>query len=231
MMVVLFYQLDWGDKGGLTVQEWLPILNGMKRTPAVIFLLLAFFALSTPLFSSEQGIASYYAGKFQGRLTANGEIFDTNLFTAAHKTLPFNTIVKVTSDLTAKSVLVRITDRGPFVAGRIIDLSRAAAEAIEMVGSGLAPVTVEIVARGNGKTYHKTGPPSGTVSIQIGAFGDKENAIQVKEMLEANWLKPVLETAGRFTRVILPSIPTGNAELTRLRLAQLGFTDVLVRRS
>ena len=158
----------------------------------VIFLILASLALTAPLFSLEQGIASYYAGKFQGRLTANGEIFDTNLFTAAHKTLPFNTIVKVTSDLTTKSVLVRINDRGPFVAGRIIDLSRAAAEAIEMVGSGLAPVTVEVIAPGDGKTYHKTGPPSGTVSIQIGAFSDEKNAHQVKEVLETNLLKPVL---------------------------------------
>ena len=204
----------------------------MKRTPVVIFLILASLALTAPLFSLEQGIASYYAGKFQGRLTANGEIFDTNLFTAAHKTLPFNTIVKVTSDLTTKSVLVRINDRGPFVAGRIIDLSRAAAEAIEMVGSGLAPVTVEVIAPGDGKTYHKTGPPSGTVSIQIGAFGDEKNAHQVKEVLATNLLKPVLETAGGgLTRVILPGISTGDIELTRLTLANLGFTNVLIRRS
>jgi rare lipoprotein A len=201
----------------------------MKRTQALFFLL---FALTAPLFSSEQGIASYYAGKFQGRLTANGEIFDTNLFTAAHKTLPFNAIVKVTSDLTAKSVLVRINDRGPFVAGRIIDLSRAAAEAIEMVGMGLAQVTVEVIVPGDGKTYHRTGPPSGTVSIQIGAFGDEKNALKVKAILESSWLSPVLETAGGgITRVILPDIPTGNVELTRLTLASLGFTDVLIRRS
>lgn len=203
----------------------------MKGRKLLIIVLVTACLLSAPLFAEEQGIASYYAGKFQGRLTANGEIFDTNLFTAAHKTLPFNTIVKVTSDVTAMSVLVRINDRGPFVAGRIIDLSRAAAEAIEMVGSGLAPVTVEIVRRGDGKTYHKTGPPAGTVSIQIGSFGDEKNAIRVKEFMEANWLKPVLEPAGRFTRVVLPSIPTGNAELTLMRLAQLGFRDVLIRRS
>ncbi len=215
----------------MTVPRWLPILNDMKRTPVVIFLILASLALTAPLFSLEQGIASYYAGKFQGRLTANGEIFDTNLFTAAHKTLSFNTIVKVTSDLTTKSVLVRINDRGPFVAGRIIDLSRAGAEAIEMVGSGLAPVTVEVIAPGDGKTYHKTGPPSGTVSIQIGAFSDEKNAHQVKEVLETNLLKPVLETAGGgLTRVILPGIPTGDIELTRLTLANLGFTNVLIRR-
>ncbi|MBN1685612.1 MAG: septal ring lytic transglycosylase RlpA family protein, partial [Spirochaetales bacterium] len=89
----------------------------------------------------EKGIASYYAGKFQGRLTANGEIFDTNRFTAAHKTLPFNTIVKVINDRTGDSVLARINDRGPFVEGRIIDLSRAAADTIDMVGIGLEQVT------------------------------------------------------------------------------------------
>ena len=200
----------------------------MKRTQATVFLLVA---LAAPLFSLERGIASYYAGKFQGRLTANGEIFDTNLFTAAHKTLPFNTIVKVTSDLTDESVLVRINDRGPFVAGRIIDLSRAAAEAIEMVGRGLAPVTVEVIAPGDGKTYHRSGPPSGTVSIQIGVFGDEKNARKVKEMLESSRLKPVLEAAGGgLTRVVLPGISTSDLELTRLTLASLGFTDVLIRR-
>jgi rare lipoprotein A len=181
--------------------------------------------------ASETGLASYYAGKFQGRLTANGEIFDTNRFTAAHKTLPFNTIVKVTNARTGKSVLVRINDRGPFVPGRIIDLSRAAADAISMVGVGLETVTVEVVEFGDGRTYHKSGPPSDTVTIQIGAYGDEENAHRVLLLLESHRLAPVLEkSAGGLTRVILPDVYTGDLKLTRLKLADLGLTDVLVRR-
>lgn len=91
------------------------------------------------------GVASYYADKFHGRKTASGEIFDQNKFTAAHRTYPFGTIVRVTNKANGKSVQVRINDRGPFVKGRIIDLSLAAAQAIDMVRSGTANVTVSVV--------------------------------------------------------------------------------------
>ena len=91
----------------------------------------------------ETGLASYYGGKFIGRQTANGEIFVANKLTAAHKTLPFGTMVKVTNLTNNKSVVVRINDRGPFVKGRIIDLSEAAAKKIDMMQQGV--VKVEIV--------------------------------------------------------------------------------------
>jgi rare lipoprotein A len=91
----------------------------------------------------QEGLASWYGGKFQGRQTANGEIFDTNKFTAAHKTLAFGTVVKVTHLENGKSTVVRINDRGPFIPGRIIDLSRAAAAAIGLAGKGVAKVRVE----------------------------------------------------------------------------------------
>lgn len=93
------------------------------------------------------GEASYYADKFHGRQTANGEIFDNGKMTAAHKTLPFGTKVRVTNVSNGKSVEVRINDRGPFVKGRIIDLSRAAAEELGMIHSGVAKVEVEIIGR------------------------------------------------------------------------------------
>jgi rare lipoprotein A len=91
----------------------------------------------------QTGIASYYGGKFIGRLTANGEIYDANKLTAAHKTLPFGTMVKVTNLKNNKSVIVRINDRGPFVSGRIIDLSEAAAKKIEMLQVGIQKVEIE----------------------------------------------------------------------------------------
>lgn len=94
---------------------------------------------------SVSGIASFYADKFHGRKTASGEIFDQNKFTAAHRTYPFGTIILVTSKENGKSVRVRINDRGPFVEGRIIDLSLAAAKAIDMVRSGTANVTLTVV--------------------------------------------------------------------------------------
>lgn len=91
------------------------------------------------------GVASWYGPGFHGRLTANGERYDMYGMTAAHKTLKFGTKVKVTNDRNGKSVTVRINDRGPFVGGRVIDLSRSAADAIDMVGPGTAPVTIEVV--------------------------------------------------------------------------------------
>ena len=96
-----------------------------------------------------EGVASYYADEFNGRTTSNGEIFDMNQMTAAHKTLPFNTRVRVTSMESGKSAIVRITDRGPFKDDRIIDLSLAAAKQIEMIGSGTARVRLEVIQLGD----------------------------------------------------------------------------------
>ncbi|MRI58855.1 MAG: septal ring lytic transglycosylase RlpA family lipoprotein [Epsilonproteobacteria bacterium] len=92
-----------------------------------------------------RGIASWYGEDFHGKRTSNGEIYDMYDLTAAHKTLPMNTMVKVTNLRNGKSVVVRINDRGPFVAGRIIDLSYAAAKRIGLVGAGTAPVELEVL--------------------------------------------------------------------------------------
>ncbi len=92
------------------------------------------------------GPASWYGDKFHGRRTANGERYDMNKLTAAHKTLPFGTKVRVTNSRNGKSVVVRINDRGPFVGNRVIDLSRGAAGAVGIIRSGVAPVTIEIIS-------------------------------------------------------------------------------------
>ena len=94
-----------------------------------------------------QGLASWYGKKFQGRLTANGERFDMRRLTAAHRTLPFGTRVRVTNLENGRMVIVRINDRGPFVAGRIIDLSFAAGKKIGIIGTGVAPVRLEILKK------------------------------------------------------------------------------------
>ena len=91
------------------------------------------------------GVASYYGRRFHGRRTANGERFNMNAMTAAHKTLAFGTRVRVTNQRNGRSVVVRINDRGPFVRGRTIDLSRSAAQQIGMIGSGHARVKLEVV--------------------------------------------------------------------------------------
>ena len=91
------------------------------------------------------GIASYYGPKWNGRRTANGEILDLNKLTAAHKSLPFNTLVKVTNLETGKSIVVRINDRGPYVSGRIIDLTDSAARELGILKKGIAKVKLEVI--------------------------------------------------------------------------------------
>jgi rare lipoprotein A len=91
------------------------------------------------------GNASWYGGKFHGRTTANGERFDMHQLTAAHRSLPFGAKVRVTNQATKDSVVVRINDRGPYAGNRVIDLSHAAARAVRLIGTGVAPVTLEVL--------------------------------------------------------------------------------------
>jgi rare lipoprotein A (peptidoglycan hydrolase) len=93
----------------------------------------------------QQGEASYYAGQFHGRPTANGERFDMNALTCAHKKLPFGTMLLVTNQTNGEQVIVRVNDRGPYAHGRIIDLSLGAAKRIDLIQMGSAPVTLRVV--------------------------------------------------------------------------------------
>jgi rare lipoprotein A len=94
------------------------------------------------------GIASYYAARFDGRKTASGETFSNRRMTAAHRTLPFGTTLRVTNLTNGRSVTVRVNDRGPFVRGRVVDLSHAAALKLDMIRAGTAPVKLQVVSRG-----------------------------------------------------------------------------------
>ncbi len=98
-----------------------------------------------------QGVASWYGEEFAGRTTANGEIFDPSLLTAAHRTLPFGTVVDVTNPKTSQTVRVRVNDRGPYIGGRIIDLSYAAAKQIGLIEPGIGDVIFKIVRVGSGE--------------------------------------------------------------------------------
>jgi rare lipoprotein A len=127
-----------------------------------------------------RGIASWYGPNFHGKKTSNGEWYDMYAMTAAHKTLPMNTVVKVTNLLNGKSAIVRINDRGPFVKNRIIDLSYAAAKKIGVVASGTAPVRLEILGF-NGKITTASNKTKSSVtlsnfSVQIGSFRRYEGA-------------------------------------------------------
>lgn len=140
----------------------------------------------------QKGYASWYGKKFHGRKTANGETYDMYGISAAHKTLPFNTIVRVRNLDNGKVLDVRINDRGPFVHRRIIDLSYAAAQKIGMVAPGTA--RVQIIALGVVKGPHDPGIKthtytpvdynSGVFTFQIGAFRDRSNAERLKAKLD-----------------------------------------------
>ena len=95
----------------------------------------------------QNGKASFYGERWNGRKTSNGEIFDTSKLTAAHKTLPFGTIVKVTNEANGKSVIVRINDRGPYIKGRVIDLTKEAFSYIESIKKGITIVKLEIIKK------------------------------------------------------------------------------------
>jgi rare lipoprotein A len=125
----------------------------------------------------EEGKASWYGAPFHGRQASNGETYDMYKFTAAHRTLPFNTMVRVTNTTNGKSTTVRITDRGPFVDNRIIDLSYAAAKQIESIGPGVVTVQLEILSA--------IDPNDGTFTIQLGAFHDRANAERLQRRLKA----------------------------------------------
>ncbi len=135
------------------------------------------------------GIASWYGPNFHGKLTSNGEKYNMYDLTAAHKTLPMNTILRVTNKNNGKSVVVRINDRGPFVANRIIDLSKAAAKKIDMIGTGTAPVTLEVIgfagkSKKVTKEVLKNSPKSvteGNFALQIGSFKNIEGAMKIQE--------------------------------------------------
>jgi rare lipoprotein A len=118
----------------------------------------------------ETGIASWYGAPYHNRKGSNGETYDMHAMTAAHRTLPLGSIVRVTSLDTQNSAIVRITDRGPFIEGRIVDLSRAAAEKIGLVRRGTGQVTLEVL-----KTPQPI-DPGGRWAVQIGGFGQEEKA-------------------------------------------------------
>jgi rare lipoprotein A len=139
--------------------------------------------------ATEVGMASWYGPPYAGRKGADGKVYDQNAMTAAHLTLPLGTLVRVTNLANDQSVVVRITDRGPFVHGRIIDLSLAAAKATGVYRAGVAKVRVEAYAgpAKNAAAVKTTAVPGGRWCVQIGAFMTEEDAITLKNDLSRRY--------------------------------------------
>ena len=189
----------------------------------LLFPCLAASAVEAEIY--QQGIASWYAGEFQGKLTANGEIFDTHEVSAAHKELPFGTVVRVTNLKNGLQVEVRINDRGPYVGERIIDLSMAAAEAIDMVEDGISEVTLEVLFRPESpESAYDRAEDAELVRIQIGAYSSVETAMKVYSQLQEKDLQPFAEiTESRLIRISVRWVPQDERDSTEKLLADLGF--------
>ncbi|MGH9345023.1 MAG: septal ring lytic transglycosylase RlpA family protein [Terriglobia bacterium] len=165
-------------------------------------------APTVPVTESDlRGLASWYGYPYQGRATADGEIYNMYAMTAAHRTLPFNTHVRVHDLDNGNSVDVRINDRGPFIRGRIIDLSYAAAKTVGMVGSGTAHVQLEIL---NPDVVYGPRATPGVYAVQVGAFKDQNNAARLKALIEPHFGPVLIQTYNSPQEGLLYRVRVGN---------------------
>jgi len=188
--------------------------------------------------ATERGLASWYGAEFADLPTASGEIFHPGKISAAHRTLPLGTVVDVRSESNGKVVRVRINDRGPFVAGRIIDLSKAAAAEIDAVVPGVVPVTLTVVTLGTNQriraaTAEDLSRASSTAhavwAVQAGAFGNEENARRLLSRLAERYPKAWIEDFSGLKRVKFGTYPTREeAEAACATLGELGLAGIVV---
>lgn len=167
-------------------------------------------AVPAPVGQVERGVASWYGHPYHGRRAANGEVYDMEAMVAAHRTMPFQTWVRVRNITNGKTVDVRIIDRGPFVNNRIIDLSHAAAKEIELIGPGVAQVELTVLSA-----------PATTVpaqfGIQVGAFRERANADRLRQTLATTYgAARIVERPGEPTlwRVVAGTEPSQEAAET-----------------
>lgn len=155
--------------------------------------------------ATETGVASWYGHPYHGRRAANGEIYDMNQLTAAHRTLPFETWVSVLNLSNGRTVEVRIQDRGPFIDGRVIDLSRAAAERIAMIGPGISKVRLTVIA-----PPRNPGKQPELFAVQAGAFRERSRAEAFRKAMEGYGPVRLVERRGETVlwRVLVGQEPT-----------------------
>jgi len=191
----------------------------------------------------QEGLASWYGADFHGRPTANGEVFDMYQPSAAHKTLPLGTYVRVSNLAAKRETIVRINDRGPFVKGRVIDLSYAAAKDLGLLGPGVAPVRIEALARQVGEVESSgvkqpvveiLDLEEGLFSVQVGAFSDRRNALRLADRLrpvfgDADVSVYVDKDRGVLYRVrVSKSRTLTQAAQVEERLEAMGFAEAFI---
>jgi rare lipoprotein A len=215
------------------------ILRRLRRLPAILLLGFATACASrqaprpVPTIPArtgawEEGVASWYGGKdgFEGKPTASGEIYDGNQMTAAHRTLPLGTVVEVQNLENGKTARVRINDRGPFIKGRILDLSRTAAGLLGLIGPGIATIRLTIVTPG---VEAPPVSPSGLWAVQVGSFADRGHAERHAERARATGRNVYLEPYRGLSRVKVGPYDSRAEALEILgQLENEGFEGIVV---
>jgi rare lipoprotein A len=185
------------------------------------------------------GVASWYGPGFHGNRTANGEIYDQYELTAAHPSLPLGTRVMVTNLSNSRAVEVRINDRGPFVDGRAIDLSYAAARTIGMIGPGTARVRIDILDKSVAAPAPRLVPPpardlpTGSFTVEVASLSDAAKAHHLRQVLAHRFpdafVSPLAGTAGSYYRVRIGPYPLRTAAVARAEsVNRLGYPAVIV---
>ncbi len=169
----------------------------------------------------QKGFASWYGSDFHGKLTSNREIYNMHAMTAAHKTLPFGAYVRVTNLNNGKTIVVRINDRGPFIKGRIIDLSYVAAKKLGMDITGVAPVKIKVLKK------YSPGKSSQKFSLQVGSFSSKKNAKILKRKLQKNYrnvyISKLRTRSNTYYRVRIKARSVKSAEKIAKKLMKQGY--------
>ncbi|MEX0639212.1 MAG: septal ring lytic transglycosylase RlpA family protein [Balneolaceae bacterium] len=168
----------------------------------------------------ESGVASWYGPDFHGKATANGETYNMDDLTAAHRTLPFNTWVRVTNHENGKSVDVRINDRGPYVGNRIIDLSREAARRIDMIGPGTAEVNIYFLEEGDRPLSEANTSSRESFTVQLASFETRDRAEEKSREITGSRVEAVTSAGTTVYRVYYGSWSSPDGARRALRQLQ-----------
>jgi rare lipoprotein A len=199
--------------------------------------------------SSFEGSASWYGGEFHGKRTSSGEIYDKEAFTAAHRNLPFGTMLLVTNLDNGASVVVRVTDRGPFVKGRIIDVSEGAARILGMLPTGTARVRCRVLPPEEAAAFGSPAPAkavdamdkagnagaagrapldSRRARVQVASYRDAKNAAETQKRLKLSGLEASVEDSGSYHRVVFVDLAASEVDGLVTRLNTLGYRNLLI---
>ena len=244
--------MDW-EKIPDAVPRSEPLSNSGNPESYVVFGQRYFVDFDAKEFS-QKGVASWYGTKFHGRKTSSGEKYDMYKMTAAHKTLPLPSYVKVTNLRNDKQIIVKVNDRGPFVDGRIIDLSYAAAQKLDIISNGTAEVEIETITSNSMARVPNNVPPNGQLTIttvntasrnsaassstayyvQLGAFSQRIHAEQLLQQLTSKAITPVSitsakESSSNMYRVRVGPFTDKQQMLTMdARLSELGYDQSFI---